>query len=56
MGTAVATTHFVVDTSRNGVGPNNKSAYAAAPYNQTAGVISTLVEGTGATRRTWASA
>ena len=45
MGTAVATTHFVVDTSRNGVGPNEMAAYAAAPYNQSAGVISTLVAG-----------
>ena len=45
MGTAVATTHFVVDTSRNGAGPDNMQAYAAAPYNQPASVVSALAGG-----------
>jgi endoglucanase len=45
MGNAVATTHFVVDTSRNGDGPNNMAAYASAPYDQPASVISTLASG-----------
>jgi endoglucanase len=45
MGNAVATTHFVVDTSRNGDGPNNMQAYASAPYDQPASVISTLAGG-----------
>jgi endoglucanase len=45
MGNAVATTHFVIDTSRNGDGPNNMSGYAAAPYDQPASVISTLASG-----------
>ena len=45
MGNAVATTHFVVDTSRNGNGPNNMQTYASAPYNQPASVISTLASG-----------
>lgn len=45
LGSTVPTTHFVVDTSRNGQGPNNMSAYAAAPYNQPAGVISALQGG-----------
>jgi endoglucanase len=45
MGSAVATTHFVIDTSRNGDGPNNMSGYASAPYNQPASVISTLASG-----------
>lgn len=45
MGTVVPTTHFVVDTSRNGQGPNDMSTYAAAPYNQPAGVIATLQSG-----------
>ena len=45
MGTAVATTHFVVDTSRNGDGPNSMSGFASAPYNQPASVISTLASG-----------
>jgi endoglucanase len=42
---AVASTHFVVDSSRNGAGPNSMQAYAAAPYDQPAGVISTLASG-----------
>ncbi|MGE5291470.1 MAG: glycoside hydrolase family 6 protein [Micromonosporaceae bacterium] len=45
MGSSVAATHFVVDTSRNGRGPNNMEAYAAAPYSQPAGVISALKSG-----------
>jgi endoglucanase len=45
MGSSVATTHFVIDTSRNGDGPNNMSTYAAAPYNQPASVIGALVSG-----------
>jgi endoglucanase len=45
MGKAVATTHFVIDTSRNGKGPNAMQAYAAAPYDQPASVISTLASG-----------
>ena len=45
MGDAVATTHFVVDTSRNGHGPNSMQAYASAPYDQPASVIGTLAGG-----------
>jgi endoglucanase len=45
MGNAVATTHFVIDTSRNGDGPNNMQGYAAAPYDQPSSVISTLSSG-----------
>jgi endoglucanase len=45
MGTAVATTHFVIDTSRNGQGPLDASIYANAPYNQPASVIQTLTNG-----------
>ena len=45
MGGAVASTHFVIDSSRNGNGPNNMQAYASAPYNQPASVISTLASG-----------
>jgi len=45
MGDAVASTHFVIDTSRNGKGPNNMQAYAAAPYNQPASVVSKLAAG-----------
>ena len=45
LGTAVPTTHFLIDTSRNGQGPLNTSLYAAAPYNQPASVIQTLSNG-----------
>jgi len=45
MGNAVASTHFVVDTSRNGDGPNSMQQYANAPYDQPASVIGTLASG-----------
>jgi endoglucanase len=45
MGTAVAATHFVIDTSRNGQGTLNTSIYAAAPYNQPPSVTITLGNG-----------
>ena len=45
MGDAVASTHFVIDTSRNGKGPNNMQTYAAAPYNQSSSVVSKLASG-----------
>jgi endoglucanase len=45
LGTTVPTTHFVVDTSRNGQGPNNMSTYGNAPYNQSSSTVSTLVNG-----------
>ncbi|HEX4790205.1 MAG TPA: glycoside hydrolase family 6 protein [Actinospica sp.] len=45
MGDAVAATHYVIDTSRNGQGPNTMAAYAAAPYDQPASVVATLAAG-----------
>lgn len=45
MGTAVPTTHFLIDTSRNGQGVLNTAVYAASPYNQPASVITTLSGG-----------
>jgi endoglucanase len=45
MGSAVATTRFVVDTSRNGRGPDSMQQYAVAPYDQPASVVSTLAAG-----------
>lgn len=42
---AAPTTHFVVDTSRNGQGTLNTAQYAAAPYNQNATVVGTLNSG-----------
>jgi len=45
IGNAVASTHYVIDTSRNGQGPNNMQGYAAAPYDQPSSVIGTLASG-----------
>ncbi len=45
LGSTVPTTHFIVDTSRNGLGPDSMQAYAAAPYDQPGSVISSLVSG-----------
>jgi endoglucanase len=42
LGAAVPTTHFVVDTSRNGRGTLNTAPYAGAPYNQPPDVIAKL--------------
>ena len=41
----VPSTHFVVDTSRNGLGPDSMQSYAAAPDDQPASVISSLQAG-----------
>src|SRR5580698_8480710 len=45
LGSTVPTTHFIVDTSRNGVGPDSMQSYAAAPDDQPASVISSLQAG-----------
>jgi endoglucanase len=45
LGATVPSTHFIVDTSRNGVGPDSMQSYAAAPYDQPASVTSTLAAG-----------
>jgi endoglucanase len=45
LGTAVPTTHFLIDTSRNGQGRLDATIYAAAPYNQPASVVQTLGNG-----------
>ncbi len=45
LGTTVPTTHFVIDTSRDGLGPNDMATYAAAPDDQDSGVIATLQAG-----------
>lgn len=37
--------HFVIDTGRNGQGPLDVSAYAAAPFNQPASVVAGLGAG-----------
>ena len=45
LGTVTPTVHFVVDTGRNGAGPHDMSAYAAAPYHQSPAVITGLQTG-----------
>jgi endoglucanase len=45
LGSTVPTTHFIVDTSRNGLGPDSMQTYAAAPYDQPASVTSSLTGG-----------
>jgi endoglucanase len=45
LGSTRPTVHFVVDTSRNGTGPNNMSTYSIAPFNQSFSVISALQTG-----------
>ncbi len=45
LGSAVASTHFVLDTSRNGQGPLSTAGYAGTPYNQPAAVVATLAGG-----------
>ena len=46
-----AAVHFVIDTSRNGLGPLDVTPFGAAPYNQPAGVARRArTRATGATR------
>jgi endoglucanase len=45
MGTAHATTHFVIDTSRNGNGPDSMTGFQSPPFNQPSNVIATLQSG-----------
>jgi endoglucanase len=45
LGSTVPATHFIVDSSRNGLGPDNMQNYTAAPYDQPSSVISSLVSG-----------
>jgi endoglucanase len=45
LGATVPTTHFIVDTSRNALGPDSMQSYAAAPYDQPGSVTGTLAAG-----------
>ena len=45
LGNAIPTTHFVIDTSRNGTGPNNMTEFAGAPFDQPSSVIAALAAG-----------
>jgi endoglucanase len=42
LGGATPMTRYIVDTSRNGKGPNDMSAFAGAPYNQPSDVVAGL--------------
>lgn len=45
LGNALASTHFILDTSRNGLGPLDASVYGNPPYNQSAATVHTLAIG-----------
>jgi endoglucanase len=45
LGSTVPSTHFIVDTSRNGLGPDSMQSYAAAPYDQPSSVTTALAAG-----------
>jgi endoglucanase len=45
LGSTVPTTHFVIDTSRDGLGPNAMQGYVATPFDQPSNVISSLQGG-----------
>jgi endoglucanase len=45
LGATVPASHFVIDTSRDGLGPNNMATYAATPDDQDSGVIAMLQAG-----------
>jgi endoglucanase len=45
LGSVTPLAHFVVDTSRNGRGPNDMSAYGQPPYNQPDDVVTALRNG-----------
>lgn len=45
LGGTTPATHFIVDTSRNGLGPDSMRSYAAAPYDQPASVVASLASG-----------
>lgn len=46
LGSVSPTTHFVIDTSRNGRGPNDMQAYSVSPYNQPSDPLVTMTQGT----------
>jgi endoglucanase len=46
LGSFAATTHFVIDTSRNGQGPNSMQSYSVAPDNQPSDPLVTMMQGT----------
>lgn len=45
LGSAVPTTHFVIDTSRNGAGPHDMTEFAGPPFDQPSSVIAALASG-----------
>jgi endoglucanase len=45
LGTVSPMTHFVIDTSRDGRGPNDMQAYSAAPYEQPSDPLVVMTQG-----------
>jgi len=45
LGSTPPSIHFVIDTSRDGLGPNSMSSYAAAPFDQPSSITSGLQSG-----------
>lgn len=45
LGSVSASTHFVIDTSRNGRGPNSMQAYSVAPYDQPSDPLVAMTQG-----------
>ena len=46
LGSVSASTHFVIDTSRDGRGPNSMQAYSVSPYNQASDPLVAMTQGT----------
>lgn len=46
LGSVSSTTHFVIDTSRNGRGPNDMQVYSVSPYNQPSDPLVMMTQGT----------
>lgn len=45
LGSVSASTHFVIDTSRNGRGPNSMQVYSVAPYEQPSDPLVAMAQG-----------
>lgn len=46
LGSVTATTHFIIDTSRNGLGPNDMQSYSVPPFNQPSDPLVAMTQGT----------
>lgn len=46
LGSVTPTTHFIIDTSRNGRGPNDMQSYSVSPFNQPSDPLVAMTQGT----------